>query len=113
MTVPLAREPAVLLLDEPFSAVDRRTRRRLQAELQELRSAMQVPIVLVTHDLDEAAALADRGANAAAHDAGYRVSQRRIVLGIYTDGGRLPQRPRRNRLTRRCACLSGASVAAG
>ncbi len=56
----LAREPAVLLLDEPFSAVDRRTRRRLHEELRELRGTVSVPIVLVTHDLDEAAALADR-----------------------------------------------------
>ena len=56
----LAREPAVLLLDEPFSAVDRRTRRKLHAELAELRKAVRVPIVLVTHDIDEAADLADR-----------------------------------------------------
>jgi molybdate transport system ATP-binding protein len=56
----LAREPAVLLLDEPFSAVDRRTRRKLHAELAELRKAVRIPIVLVTHDLDEAVALADR-----------------------------------------------------
>jgi len=56
----LAREPAVLLLDEPFSAVDRRTRRKLHIELAELRKAVRIPIVLVTHDIDEAAGLADR-----------------------------------------------------
>lgn len=56
----LAREPAVLLLDEPFSAVDRRTRRKLHTELAELRRAVRIPIVLVTHDIDEAAGLADR-----------------------------------------------------
>lgn len=56
----LAREPAVLLLDEPFSAVDRRTRRKLHRELAELRRAVRIPIVLVTHDIDEAAGLADR-----------------------------------------------------
>ena len=56
----LAREPAVLLLDEPFSAVDRPTRRRLHAELAELRQSVHIPIVLVTHDIDEAVALADR-----------------------------------------------------
>jgi molybdate transport system ATP-binding protein len=55
----LARDPAVLLLDEPFSAVDRRTRRGLHRELRELRAAVSMPIVLVTHDLDEAADLAD------------------------------------------------------
>jgi molybdate transport system ATP-binding protein len=56
----LAREPLVLLLDEPFSAVDRPTRRRLHGELRELRQSVRIPIVLVTHDIDEAAALADR-----------------------------------------------------
>ncbi|MBR1225214.1 ABC transporter ATP-binding protein [Bradyrhizobium sp. AUGA SZCCT0176] len=56
----LAREPDVLLLDEPFSAVDRRTRRGLHDELRELRKSVSVPTILVTHDLDEAAALADR-----------------------------------------------------
>lgn len=55
----LARDPAVLLLDEPLSAVDRRTRRQLRAELASIRSSLRAPIVLVTHDLDEAAALAD------------------------------------------------------
>jgi molybdate transport system ATP-binding protein len=56
----LAREPAVLLLDEPFSAVDRPTRRRLHGELAELRQSVRIPIVLVTHDVEEAVALADR-----------------------------------------------------
>lgn len=56
----LARDPVVLLLDEPFSAVDRRTRRKLHAELAELRRLVRIPIVLVTHDIDEAADLADR-----------------------------------------------------
>jgi molybdate transport system ATP-binding protein len=55
----LAREPRVLLLDEPFAAVDRATRERLYAELAQLRSELSIPAVLVTHDLDEAATLAD------------------------------------------------------
>jgi molybdate transport system ATP-binding protein len=55
----LAREPEVLLLDEPFSAIDRRTRNRLQADLTALRGQLQAPMVLVTHDVDEAMALAD------------------------------------------------------
>mgnify|MGYP000453314191 CR=1 FL=1 len=55
----LAREPEVLLLDEPFSAVDRVTRRKLYLELNSLRHGLDMPIVLVTHDLDEAAMLAD------------------------------------------------------
>ncbi|MFA7268158.1 MAG: ABC transporter ATP-binding protein [Sterolibacterium sp.] len=56
----LAREPQVLLLDEPFSAVDQVTRRKLQQELARLRRELAIPIVLVTHDLDEARMLADR-----------------------------------------------------
>lgn len=55
----LARDPAVLLLDEPFSAIDRRTRRRLHADLATLRREVAVPMVLVTHDLDDATTLAD------------------------------------------------------
>jgi molybdate transport system ATP-binding protein len=56
----LAREPKVLLLDEPFSAVDQVTRRRLYRELAELRRTLSMPIILVTHDLEEATRLADR-----------------------------------------------------
>lgn len=54
----IARQPAVLLLDEPFSAVDRSTRKRLYVELRRLHEQLQNTIVLVTHDLDEAAQLA-------------------------------------------------------
>jgi molybdate transport system ATP-binding protein len=56
----LARNPAVLLLDEPFSAVDQVTRRKLRRELAQLRHKLSIPIILVTHDLDEARMLADR-----------------------------------------------------
>jgi len=56
----LARDPAVLLLDEPFSAVDQVTRRRLQRELATLRERIDIPTLLVTHDLEEASLLADR-----------------------------------------------------
>jgi molybdate transport system ATP-binding protein len=56
----LAREPKVLLLDEPFSAVDRATRQRLYRELAELKRDLAMPVILVTHDLDEALMLADR-----------------------------------------------------
>ncbi len=56
----LAHDPVVLLLDEPFSAVDQATRQTLYRELAELRRNLSVPIVLVTHDLLEARMLADR-----------------------------------------------------
>ena len=52
--------PGVLLLDEPFSAVDAPTRQALYRELAALRQKVSVPMVLVTHDLAEARRLADR-----------------------------------------------------
>ena len=56
----LAHNPAVLLLDEPFSAVDAPSRTRLYRELANLRHSVSTPMVLVTHDLQEARRLADR-----------------------------------------------------
>ena len=56
----LARQPEVLLMDEPFSAVDRVTREKLYLELASLLRGLAIPMVLVTHDLDEAAMLASR-----------------------------------------------------
>lgn len=55
----LARQPRVLLLDEPFSAVDMVTRKKLRRDLARIRKTLNVPVVLVTHDLDEAEELAD------------------------------------------------------
>jgi len=54
----LAREPAVLLLDEPFAAVDRSARRRLQDEIDNVRRTLDMPLVLVTHDFDDVVRLA-------------------------------------------------------
>lgn len=54
----IAREPKILLLDEPFSAVDRSTRKRLYLELRRLHQHIGSTMILVTHDLDEAAQLA-------------------------------------------------------
>lgn len=56
----LARRPQALLLDEPFSAVDRATRERLYAEIIALRAHLAMPVVLVTHDMNEAQLLAER-----------------------------------------------------
>ncbi len=56
----LARQPRLLLLDEAFSAVDQPTRQSLYDELVKLRERVQLPIVMVTHDLREARLLADR-----------------------------------------------------
>jgi NitT/TauT family transport system ATP-binding protein len=56
----LAVEPEIVLMDEPFSALDVSTRQRLRQELVELWRQTGKTIVFVTHDIDEALALADR-----------------------------------------------------
>ncbi len=56
----LAADPPVLLMDEPFGAVDPIVRARLQQELLSLQERLRKTIVLVTHDIDEAIALGDR-----------------------------------------------------
>jgi molybdate transport system ATP-binding protein len=56
----LIRKPKVLLLDEPFSAIDAPTRQSLYKTLAELRKDLNIPILMVTHDLYEADLLADR-----------------------------------------------------
>lgn len=55
----LARHPRLLLLDEPFSALDVITRRGLREELKDLKGKLSCPIIYVTHDINEALFLAD------------------------------------------------------
>ncbi len=68
----LAADPAVLLMDEPFSAVDPVVRDRLQAEFLRLQETVRKTIVFVTHDIEEAVRLGDR---IAVMSAGGRVEQ--------------------------------------
>jgi nitrate/nitrite transport system ATP-binding protein len=56
----LAMEPKVLLLDEPFGALDALTRAHLQDELLKIVAATKATVVMVTHDVDEAVLLSDR-----------------------------------------------------
>ncbi len=68
----LAADPPVLLMDEPFGAVDPVRRRVLQNEFRRLQRALGKTVLLVTHDVDEAVVLADR-------------------IAILRDGGRVVQ----------------------
>jgi osmoprotectant transport system ATP-binding protein len=63
----LAADPVVLLMDEPFSAVDPIVRTRLQDEFRRLQETVRKTVVLVTHDIDEAVRLGDRIAVLAEH----------------------------------------------
>jgi ABC-type nitrate/sulfonate/bicarbonate transport system ATPase subunit len=56
----LCRKPQILLLDEPFGALDAFTRSRLRRDLDELWRSLAVTVILVTHDIEEAVCLADR-----------------------------------------------------
>ena len=56
----LAADPPVLLMDEPFGALDPVTRRQLQDEFRRIHSRLRKTVLLVTHDMAEAMALADR-----------------------------------------------------
>ncbi len=56
----LAMEPKVLLMDEPFGALDALTRAKLQDELLEIVAKTQATVVMVTHDVDEAVLLSDK-----------------------------------------------------
>jgi NitT/TauT family transport system ATP-binding protein len=56
----LVNRPRILLMDEPFSALDAQTRARMQSYLLEIWKKVDITVVFITHDLDEAIFLADR-----------------------------------------------------
>ena len=56
----LAREPRILLLDEPFGALDAKVRKELRAALRHIHNELGLTSIFVTHDQEEAFALADR-----------------------------------------------------
>ncbi len=56
----LANQPSILLMDEPFGALDAQTRSRMQSYLLEIWRKINITIIFITHDLDEAIYLADR-----------------------------------------------------
>lgn len=55
----LAAKPELLLMDEPFGALDPLTRERLQGELRQIQRQLQITLIIVTHDIEEAIRLAD------------------------------------------------------
>lgn len=55
----LAKDPKVLLLDEPFSALDIVSRQKLRQELKKIKNEFDLPIIHITHDIEEAEYLAD------------------------------------------------------
>jgi ABC-type sulfate/molybdate transport systems ATPase subunit len=81
----LAREPAVLLLDEPLGALDAETRAHVRAELRAHLRASGLPTVVVTHDYEDAAALADR--------VGVLVDGRVVQLGTPAELAAAPASP--------------------
>jgi len=56
----LAMQPKVLLMDEPFGALDALTRAHLQDSLMEIQSDLESTVIMITHDVDEAVLLSDR-----------------------------------------------------
>ena len=56
----LVAQPQLMLLDEPFSALDSALRQRMRRELSELQTRLDIPMVLITHDPDDVAAFGDQ-----------------------------------------------------
>ena len=56
----LVTEPAALLLDEPFAALDQSLRQRLRGELKDLLSEVDLPMLLITHDDEDLSSLAEQ-----------------------------------------------------
>ncbi|WP_017667242.1 ATP-binding cassette domain-containing protein [Sandarakinorhabdus sp. AAP62] len=84
----LARNPAVLLLDEPFAAVDPPVRRALIAAVASVRCQSAAPMIIVTHDLAEAAGIAD---SCAFIDQGRIVEQGQAAAVLANPASRLNQ----------------------
>jgi len=69
----LVAQPQLLLLDEPFSALDSTLRQRMRLELSDLQTRLDIPMVLITHDPDDVAAFGDQVVQI--NDGGVRESQ--------------------------------------
>lgn len=94
----LAAKPAVLLLDEPFSALDPQLRSEMHDLLRQVRAELSPTILLVTHDQHEASVLADRIAilldgSIAQADAPYQIYTRPVSLAVHRMMGGLNEVP--------------------
>jgi ABC-type Fe3+/spermidine/putrescine transport system ATPase subunit len=96
----LVIRPKVLLLDEPFSALDRNLRAAMQVELKEIQRSLGIATVFVTHDQGEALSMSDRVAvmsegrirQVGTPEAIYRRPTDRFVAGFVGDVNRIPAR---------------------
>jgi NitT/TauT family transport system ATP-binding protein len=78
----LANRPRILLMDEPFGALDAQTREHLQEHLLQIWQNVNVTILFITHDLDEAAFLADRVVVLGAPDAQHRGGHLEEIIDV-------------------------------
>ena len=86
--------PEILLMDEPFSALDVQTRQLMENELLELWSAERKSVVFITHDLEEAIALSDRVVVLSAGPETHPIGEYRIDLERPRDVGEIRLTPR-------------------
>ncbi|HWR84996.1 MAG TPA: ATP-binding cassette domain-containing protein, partial [Rhodoglobus sp.] len=107
----LARNPGVLLLDEPFGALDALTRLRMQDLLLDIHRAEPATILLVTHDVDEALYLADRIV-LLGEEPGYRQGSGAVIrTAITVPGSRPRDRGGASLASLRAELLQGLGVA--
>ncbi|HUB97929.1 MAG TPA: ABC transporter ATP-binding protein [Stellaceae bacterium] len=95
----LAQEPAALLMDEPFGALDAITRQALQDDIQEIAARSNATVLFVTHDLEEAIYLGDRVVAMRPHP-GRIATEFEIGLDRPRDRLRTPEEPEFLRLRR-------------
>jgi len=90
----LILDPEIILMDEPFSALDIQTRQLMENELLELWSANRKSVVFITHDLEEAISLSDRVVVLSAGPASRPIGEYRIDLPRPRDVAEIRLTPR-------------------